>query len=77
MATSIDLNNASANEIAGLINAANAAGVDSTALKNLIADKIRAGQIVLTTNGDISNLIALCQTLGGTVTYLQKYSQAK
>ncbi len=77
MAASVDLNNASANEIAGLINAANAAGVDATALKNLIADKIRSGQIVLTTNGDISNLIALCQALGGTVTYLQKYSQAK
>lgn len=77
MTASIDLNNASANEIAGLINAANAAGVDSTALRNLIADKIRAGQIVLTTNGDISNLVALCQALGGTTTYLQKYSQAK
>lgn len=77
MLASIDLNNASANEIAGLINAANAAGVDSTALKNLIADKIRSGQIVLTTNGDISNLVALCQALDGTYTYLQKYSQAK
>ncbi|MDE6024514.1 MAG: hypothetical protein K2G45_03580 [Lachnospiraceae bacterium] len=77
MAASIDLENASANEVAGLINAANAAGVDSTALKNLLADKIRSAQIAITTNGDISNLISLCKALGGTVTYLEQYSQAK
>jgi hypothetical protein len=74
---SIDLANASLDEVAGLINAANAAGTDSTALQNLISDKIKSGQITLTTNGDITNLVALVKGLGKTVTALEKYSRAK
>ena len=74
---SLDLENATVGEIATLINEANAAGIDTTALISYLNQKIRATQITLNTEGDINNLSKLCSALGGTVTYLEEYQRVK
>ena len=49
---SLDLENATVGEIATLINEANAAGIDTTALISYLNQKIRATQITLNTEGN-------------------------
>lgn len=53
---SIDLQNATLDDITALIAEANAAGIDTTALSNYALQLIRAGQIPVTTDGSIKNL---------------------
>lgn len=74
---SIDLEDATADELVQLYNEANAAGIDATAILNLLAEKVRANQSILSTGGDIQNLISLCKALDGTTTYLAKFAEAK
>lgn len=74
---SLNLSDATADEIASLINEANAANIDTTALQSYLRQKIQANAITITTNGDISNLTGLVSALGGTITYLQKYQEVK
>lgn len=74
---SIDLANATAGEIAGLINEANAANIDTTALQSYLRQKISANSVSITTNGDITNLSALVSSLGGTTKYLEEYQRVK
>ena len=74
---SMDLSNATDGEIAGLINEANAIGIDTTALLSYFRQKIQASQVTLTTDGDIKNLIALVDGLGGATNALRAYQIAK
>lgn len=62
--TSEQLENATYQEIDALIAEANAAGVTATALIDYELDKIAASRESITTDGDISNLYALCTALG-------------
>lgn len=74
---SIDLANATIEEIAELINEANAAGISTVALQSWLSQKVQANAITITTDGDIKNLISLVSALGSATTYIQKYNQAK
>lgn len=74
---SYNLENATANDIAQLINEANAAGIDTIALQSYLRQKIQSNAITISTNGDISNLTSLISAIGGTITYLQEYQKAK
>lgn len=74
---SYDLANATAGDIAGLINEANAAGTNTIALQSYLRQKIQTNAITLTTDGDINNLSALVSALGGATTYLEKYQHIK
>lgn len=74
---SLDLANATADDIAGLINEANAAGVNTVALQSYLRQKLSANATILSTNGDITNLLALVTALGGAGDALTKYQNAK
>lgn len=76
-AASIDWANATADEIAWLINEGNAANIDTAALQSYLRQKIQANNITLTTNGDIENLITFCSALGSSTKYMQQYAEAK
>ncbi|MCM1496704.1 MAG: hypothetical protein NC089_13025 [Bacteroides sp.] len=76
-ASSIDWANATADEIAWLINEGNAININTTALQSYLRQKIQANEITLTTNGDIQNLITFCSALGSSTKYMQQYAEAK
>ncbi|MDE7366693.1 MAG: hypothetical protein K2N24_05000, partial [Lachnospiraceae bacterium] len=76
-AASIDWANATADEIAWLINEGNAANIDTAALQSYLRQKIQANDITLTTDGDIKNLIAFVDGLGGATTALSAYADAR
>ena len=63
---SIDLENATIDEIAQLITEAKNADIDTTALGNLATSKIASNKNVITTDGDIKNLADLADQLTGT-----------
>lgn len=76
-AASIDWANATADEIAWLISEGNAANIDTAALQSYLRQKLQVNAITLTTDGDIKNLIAFVDGLGGATTALQAYADAK
>lgn len=74
---SLDLTNATAQEIAKIIEEANAAGISTTALQRWLLEKMQTNKITISTNGDIQNLMSLVSALGSATTYIQKYAEAK
>ena len=76
-ASTKNLSEMTAEEIAYLISEGMAAGQDTTALRLYLAEKIRANQITLSTSGDMSNLLMLVKALGGASDALAKYSEIK
>lgn len=63
---SIDLSNATADEIQGLIDSGEYANIATGALIKLVAEKIVANNTGLVTSGDIENLKALAKQAGAT-----------
>lgn len=72
---SIDLENATIDEIAQLITEAKNADIDTTALGNLAASKIASNKSVITTDGDVKNLADLADQLTGTNTNAALYAK--
>ena len=69
------LENASFSDTVAMVNEANSAGQASSALINMAISKANIGTIQ--TDGDINNLIALCNQLGVATSELQAYAAAK
>ena len=69
------LENASFSDTVAMVNEANSAGQTSSALINMAISKANIGTIQ--TDGDINNLIALCNQLGVATSELQAYAAAK
>ena len=69
------LENASFSDTVAMVNEANSAGQTSSALINMAISKANIGTIQ--TDGDINNLIALCNQLGVATAELQAYAAAK
>lgn len=69
------LENASFSDTVAMVNEANSAGQASSALINMAISKANIGTIQ--TDGDINNLIALCNQLGVATAELQAYAAAK
>lgn len=74
---SIDLKDATADDIAALINEATASGQDSTALQNYAIQKIAANKSSIWTSGSIQNLAKLADSLEGTTRYMGLYQRMK
>lgn len=74
---SIDLKDATADDIAALINEATASGQDSTALQNYAIQKVAANQSSIWTSGSIQNLAKLADSLEGTTRYMGLYQRMK
>lgn len=74
---SIDLKDATADDIAALINEANASGQDATALQNYAIQKVAANQSSIWTSGSIQNLAKLADSLEGTTRYMGLYQRMK
>lgn len=71
------LANASYKSIDALIAEANAAGISATALANYELDKIASSKTTITTDGDIANLVALCNTMSDTGTLMEYLIELK
>ena len=69
------LENASFSDTVAMVNEASSAGQASSALINMAISKANIGTIQ--TDGDINNLIALCNQLGVATAELQAYATAK
>lgn len=74
---SIDLKDATDDDIAALINEAIASGQDATALQNYAIQKIAANQSSIWTSGSIQNLAKLADSLEGTTRYMGLYQRMK
>lgn len=74
---SIDLKDATDDDIAALINEATASGQDSTALQNYAIQKIAANKSSIWTSGSIQNLAKLADSLEGTTRYMGLYQRMK
>lgn len=71
------LQSATYSEIDALIGEANQAGITATALANYVLDKIDANNTSITTDGDIANLLALCEGLDGAIKLIKAFQDAK
>ena len=69
--------NATLEDINALVAEANAAGVDATALRNYQLDKIASSNATITTDGDIANLMGLCNALGDAGTLMERLIELK
>ncbi len=74
---SIDLQNATVDDIAALISEANAAGIDSSALMNYLLQLINSNKTSITTNGSIKNLALLADQLANTSELTALYAQVE
>lgn len=71
------LENATLSEIIALADEAQQAGDTSTALINYAFDKMNSSKTTITTDGDISNLLALCEALDIANKYIKQYNTLK
>lgn len=69
--------NATLEDINALVAEANAAGVDATALRNYELDKIASSDTTIKTDGDIANLMGLCNALGDAGTLMERLIELK
>ena len=74
---SAELENATLSEIYSMIEEAEAAGQNTAALRQMLVEKVKACQVTLATDGDISNLKKLVKTLGGTTEAFEAYARLK